>query len=279
MLLKNFHIIEKGLSLSQPRPGFGQPIVSKTIKQISEYINKYGVDDSVLNAITALRSYQEFNAQNNVTLEFVDDALDNFNKITLKMTNGQGGVVTVSREDILELCSGGFSQLANNRHSIRVFSEKPVSEELIMQAAEISRKTPSVCNRQAARIFVFGSECDKSKLLALQGGNRGFGHLASHVVAITSDLQCFTGTCERNQAYVDGGLMAMTFVYALQSLGVGSCFLNWSVNADLDMGFKKVSGIPASHVIVSLLAIGNIPSELKVAESPRLNLNEILHMQ
>jgi nitroreductase len=73
--------------------------------------------------------------------------------------------------------------------------------------------------------------------------------------------------------------MAMSFVYALQSLGVGSCFLNWSVTADLDMAFKKASGIPASHVIVSLLAIGNIPSELKVAESPRLSLDQIFHIQ
>ncbi|MNP41368.1 malonic semialdehyde reductase [compost metagenome] len=166
--------------------------------------------------------------------------------------------------------------MAANRFSIRVFNETPVSEELIKEAANIARKSPSVCNRQTTRIYSFSTPEQKKSLLALQNGNRGFGHLASHVIAITSDLQCFTGTGERHQAYVDGGLMAMSFVYALQSLGIGSCFLNWSVTADIDERFRRISGIPKSHVIVTLIAIGNIPEKLNIAESPRLPVNEIL---
>lgn len=72
--------------------------------------------------------------------------------------------------------------------------------------------------------------------------------------------------------------MAMSFVYALHSLGVGSCFLNWSMTAEKDMTLKKIAAIPTSHVVITLLAIGNIPHELLVAEAPRLSINEILHI-
>ncbi len=279
MLIKNFHAIEKGLSLSEPRPGFGQPVVVNTLKQLNKYIEHHGVDDTVFNTINTLCAFQKFNKRHGIVLEFLDLALDELSEVISQSQNHQGGVISVKRDKIISQCSGNFKQLANNRHSIRVFDTVPVSEDIIREAAEIAKKTPSVCNRQTAKIFVYGSKEKKNRLLALQSGNRGFGNLASHIVVITSDLQCFTGTGERNQAYVEGGLMAMSFVYALQSLGIGSCFLNWSVTADSDMALKKVAKIPASHVVVSLIAIGNIPSELKVAESPRLSLDQILHIQ
>jgi len=279
MLNKNFHIIEKGLSLYDTRSGFGQPVIVKTLKLLNRYITNYGADSTVWATINSLSEYQSFNLEHGVRLSFLDEALDDLKKLVPQSLNHEGGTVSITRKEILSECSGSFKQLAKNRHSIRVFSKLPVDESLIREAANIAKKTPSVCNRQTTSIFVYGGEEQKKQILALQNGNRGFGHLASHIVAVTSDLQCFIGTGERNQAYVDGGLMAMSFVYALQSLGIGSCFLNWSVTADLDMEIKKVAGIPASHVIVTLIAIGNIPDELLVAESPRLSLNDILYIQ
>jgi nitroreductase len=276
MLIKNFHIIEKGLSLPSPRPGFGRVVVDKTISQLEQYLKNHGVDVLSFQVENALNAYIDFNKLHNQDVSHVESSLQYVRRKFLKgqSLSNEGGVLTISREEILHKATEGFKGLAENRFSIRVFDEEPVSLDLIKKAADISRKTPSVCNRQTARIFIFGGN-KKDDLLALQNGNRGFGHTASHVAVITSDLHCFTGIGERNQAYVDGGLMAMSFVYALQSLGVGSCFLNWSVTFGIDRELKKLADIPSSHVVVTLIAIGNIPAELKVAASPRLCLSEV----
>lgn len=278
ILLKEYHVIEKGLSLPSPRPGFGQPVVKRILRDIVFYIKNYEFDSVVINAVNALIAYQSFNKNHGVCFDYLDSFLEDLPYATAKQKNNNGGVIKICRETIVSKCAVDFKSLAENRHSIRVFDETPVSLDLIKEAAEIAKKTPSVCNRQSTHIFVYSTKAHKSEILKLQGGNRGFGHLASHVVAITSDLNCFGGAGERNQAYVDGGLMAMSFVYALHSLGVGSCFLNWSMTAEKDMTLKKIAAIPTSHVVITLLAIGNIPHELLVAEAPRLSINEILHI-
>jgi len=279
VLLKDLHVIEKGLSLSQPRTGFGQVVVKRVIKYITSYLDIYGLDDVVASAINAVKEYHDFNERKGVSFKWLDDFLIKISHVESPKETHKGGTVLVKRNDILKKSSGTFEELASARCSIRVFDEKPVSLDFLKKAADIARKTPSVCNRQTANIFIFQDARLRSEILKLQGGNRGFGHLASHIVAITSDLSSFSGAGERNQAYVDGGLMAMTFVYALQSLGVGTCFLNWSVTAEKDVKLKKLTNIPSSHVVISLIAVGNIPSELRVARSDRLDISEILHLE
>lgn len=277
MLTKNFHIIEKGLSLKEPRPGFGQPVVKKLLWQITVYLEKFGPDETIQFAINSLKSYEIFNANQGIHLCFLSEKISSFNKsLESYSLISNGGTLAVTREQILKSLQGNFKEMTENRFSIRSFSSTPVSEKFIEEAVDIARKTPSVCNRQTARIFSYRSGKLKDELLLLQNGNRGFGHLASHIIVVTSDLQCFTGVGERHQAYIDGGLMAMSLVYALHSLGIGSCFLNWSVTADIDKKFRSLAGIPKSHVIITLLAIGNIPETLNVAESPRLPVREIL---
>ncbi|MBE0471969.1 MAG: nitroreductase family protein [Methyloprofundus sp.] len=277
LLIKDFHVIEKGLSLSKPRPGFGQVVVKRVIRYTALYIENYGVDSVVISSLNALIEYQRFNKKNDLCIQWLDVFLNNVSHVLASNQSETGGTINISRSEILEKSSGCFEDLANTRHSIRVFDVTPVSSEILKKAAIIARKTPSVCNRQTSHIFIFEDNKIKEDILSLQGGNRGFGDMASHIVAITSDLNCFSGANERNQAYVDGGLMAMTFVYALHSLGVGTCFLNWSVTSGVDRSLKKVANIPSSHVVISLLAVGNIPPDLKVACSARIDINEMLH--
>lgn len=275
MLTKNFHIIEKGLSLPNTRPGFGIKVIDKTIFQMEKYISLYGKDSLIGQVIDALNEYVNFNVEKGVDVEKVKSAINRVN-FQEQGSYDRGGIKIISKSDVLQKLSGSFEDICNSRHSIRIFSEIPVDKKLIRQAAEISRKTPSVCNRQSAKIYIFEGDL-KNQILELQNGNRGFGNTASHVAVITSNLQCFTGVGERNQAYVDGGLMAMTFTYALHSLGIGTCFLNWSVTVDMDKKIKRIAGISNAEIIVTLIAIGNFPEKIRVAASPRLGLSDIFY--
>ncbi|WBA79649.1 nitroreductase family protein [Endozoicomonas sp. GU-1] len=278
MLLKHAHIIEKGLSLPQTRPGYGEKIVEKVLLQIESYISAYGMDEIVLFAFKALKKYQLFNLENGISLEKVDGKIKKLEKVLNSSLVGsaEGGVKYIQRDEIIQGAGIDFKLFLDTRYSIRDFGEDSVSIDIIKSAADMSRKTPSVCNRQTSRIFIYSLDEDKKKLLTLQGGNRGFGHLASHIAVVTSDLHSFVGVSERNQSYIDGGLMAMTFVYALHSKCVGTCFLNWSVTAGKDMELKRQFNIPKSHVVISMIAIGSLPKDLEVAYSPRISLEKVL---
>jgi nitroreductase len=136
--------------------------------------------------------------------------------------------------------------------------------------------TPSVCNRQNWKVFVFTSAEDKRRVLAFQNGNRGFGDQASKILLVTADLQGFVAPGERNQGWIDGGMFAMSLLYLFHSLGVGTCCLNWSVKMETDQNMKAAAGIPDSHGVIMLIAVGHYPVHLRVAQSPRKPLRELV---
>ena len=113
-------------------------------------------------------------------------------------------------------------------------------------------------------------------MLSYQNGNRGFGDKASHVLIVTSDLHHFTSAGERNQCWIDGGMFAMSLVYALHSLGLGTCCLNWSVECDQDRALKNNTLISESEAVIMMIAVGVIPEKLNVAVSPRKPLAEVI---
>jgi nitroreductase len=54
-------------------------------------------------------------------------------------------------------------------------------------------------------------------------------------------------------------------VYALHSLGLGTCCLNLSVEYKRDQALKQSADIPDTELIMIMIAVGNLPERLKVA--------------
>ncbi|EAZ90593.1 nitroreductase family protein [Crocosphaera chwakensis] len=140
----------------------------------------------------------------------------------------------------------------------------------------MAQKTPSVCNRQSSKVYVFSRDEDKQKILSYQNGNRGFGEQASKVLIVTSNMEHFTSIGERNQCWIDGGMYAMSLVYALHSLGLGTCCLNWSVECRVDKQLREVAEISDSEAVIMMIAVGHLTDELKVAQSPRKKIEDVL---
>ncbi|NES66883.1 MAG: nitroreductase, partial [Okeania sp. SIO2D1] len=109
-----------------------------------------------------------------------------------------------------------------------------------------------------------------------QNGNRGFGEQASKVLIVTSNLEHFASIGERYQGWIDGGMFSMSLVYGLHSLGLGICCLNWSFKKKQDRQLKIIAGIPDSDLVIMMIAVGHLPEEFKVAQSPRKPLKEVL---
>ena len=273
-----YHKIEKGLSLRAPRPGFGAQAVENLLSDLAEYEEKYGLDETAQIAINVLLAYYHFNLEHGLKDEqlyqkliALEDMLPNDGSVTCA-----GGVTIVTKKQIHDAARCDLRPFFESRYSVRHFGPDDVDMHLIERAVAMAQKTPSVCNRQAWKVYVFGSEEGKRKVLGLQHGNRGFGEQASKVLIVTSELGNFMHLGERNQCWIDGGMYAMSLVYALHSLGLGTCCLNWCVKPEVDQKLRQVVGISDSESIIMMIAVGHLPDELKVAQSPRKKIDEVL---
>lgn len=271
-VMMDTHRVEKGMALPVPRPGFGRDAIARLIANLRRYEAKFGRDFATDWARTVLARYVAFNAEHGTTSETVSAFLAEPAEAALPT----GGLIEIDADSLPQGLAEEFRRLALSRHSVRQFGAGTVDPGQIRAAAEIAAKTPSVCNRQSGRIHHVTDPELKRRALEIQGGNRGFGETIPDLLIVTSDLSSFLIGAERYQCWVDGGLFAMSVVYALHSMGLGTCMLNWSVDPSRDRALRAALDIPVQENVIVFIAVGPMPERLSVAASPRMTADEIL---
>ena len=184
-------------------------------------------------------------------------------------SSDEGGVVEKS---IASLQSGKLHDPESfflSRFSVRDFDRKKVSNEDIEKAIVLALNTPSVCNRQASFVYYLNTRAEIDKALSLQNGNRGFGHEVPCLLILCADLSAFDTAGERYQPWIDGGMFSMSIIWALHSLGLTSCCLNWSKGPIDDLKLRKLIDIKNEHTVLMMLAVGFPNKKLKVCYSAR----------
>jgi nitroreductase len=270
------HAVEKGLSLPEPRPGFGNDLVRTLLMETSAYLTLHGGDSTTRMVLNVLAEYFEFNKTNGNDLPDLRCRLDDLaGRHGSACLHGDGGSIKVTRQAISEGAALDFAAFLNSRHSIRRFASTRVSLDIVASAVRMAQRTPSVCNRQSGCVFLLDDPEKMQRLLALQKGSRGFAHQIDRLLIVTSRMDTFLSAEERHQQWIDGGMFAMTLVYSLHSLGIGSCCLNWEVGPSPDRTTKRALRIPAEHAIVMLIAIGTLPDDILVTQSPRRALETV----
>lgn len=274
-----YHKIEKGLALPSPKRGFGASwITSGFLPLLKSYTHAYGVDDLVVTCRKALKAYLAFSAASypevsHSTIKAVQRYLDESPSIS---GDCSGGVKEVDAK-VLEASWGmDFNRFASARHSVRVFAPDVVSHELIEQAVSIAQKAPSVCNRQAWRVYGLTDPEAIRSALTCQNGNAGFGDQIPCLLLVTCDTSVMLFNYERNQIWIDGGLFSMALVYALQSVGLASCCLNLCIPWTVEKRLATLYKLPASERPIMMIAAGHLPERLFVAHSQRKALSAVL---
>ncbi|MEJ1194031.1 nitroreductase family protein [Pseudarthrobacter sp. CCNWLW207] len=170
-----------------------------------------------------------------------------------------------------------LEEFFTTRRSVRNFDPaRSVAKEQLALATTWALNTPSVCNRQAGRVYYFTEQSDVERVLRLQNGNAGFRSSVSAVAVVTVDSRLFTGATERNQRWVDGGLFAMTLVWALHGVGLQTCMLNWSATNKSSQRLRRETGIDGHEDIVVLIAVGHADQGHRVARSERRGLEQVM---
>lgn len=254
-ITKDYHRVEKGLTLPTPRRPFGVDVHARLSSLVPEAKRRHPDAAYVAYAEDALSALSKWNESGEI-----DD------------------LVSPSVTDSApSLGSEELQRFFSSRRSVRNFdTARPVFREELSRATAWALNTPSVCNRQAGRVHYFTEKSEVESVLRLQNGNAGFRSSVGAVAVVTVDSRLFTGATERNQRWVDGGLFAMTLVWALHGVGLQTCMLNWSATNKSSQRLRQVAGIGSHEDIVVLIAIGHADHGHRVARSERRHLEEVM---
>lgn len=270
--VKIYHTLEKSMSFKDRNPSSGWTnafLLLNICKEANKHEN-IGYHDEV--ALSILEKFISFEASKDrpeaIKIRSELRKLDFYSDID------HGSYLFTEKEmkkGVLDAPEDFFM----SRYSLREFSQKVVEESIVKKAIWLAMKTPSACNRQPWFVYHITDPKIKKSALGFQSGNRGFGDRIPNLLIITADLNAFIPGQEHYQHWIDGGMFSMSVIYALHSLGVASCCLNWSQTPHLDKELRKEINIQGNHSIMMMLAVGWPDEKNTVCVSPRRPFDEI----
>jgi nitroreductase len=273
----DYHRIEKGLALRHPRPAFGQQVISELARNTASYA-QLGGDRELLRIVrNVLTAYVDHHDRQKLELGSLRDQVTNVIEQLSIADHAceSGGTTNVSRADWFAFDRSALQDFFLSRSSVRDFSDEPVDDEVAERIVRLAMKTPSVCNRQAWRVYDAPKSELMTSILGCQNGNAGFRDSIARVFVVASDLRQFVSVGERNQGWIDGGMFAMSLLWAIHAEGLGACALNWSMEKEADKKLRSLVGIPDYEIIVTLIGFGHVRESFRVAQSPRKPIHDI----
>lgn len=271
-IIFHYHSIEKGLSNTNFRYGFGERAYTQLIKTMNEFVQKGFNTESIAfqTGLSVLSEYVLKHKDTNINTDFIENSikrLSNTNPI-----NELGGIYTLHSNEVIENSRANYEILALNRFSVRDFDSKPIDINLINKALNIAKKAPSVCNRQPWHNHVIRDKSLIKLTLDIQGGFTGHGNNIDTLILITSNNNYLSNYTERNQGFTDCGMYAMSLIHSLQYLGLATCALNANLTINNDFKVRNILSIPENQNLVMFIAVGNYDKVFMVPKSPRFDI-------
>ena len=149
---------------------------------------------------------------------------------------------------------GGYSDfqtLAYSRHSVRDFSDKPLSVEKIKKAVKLAQ---TACNRQSSRIIHVTDREKCEKILNIQGGAKG--HSITELLLLVSDLSLYRFLSEMDTLYLDSGIFLMNLLYSCTYYEIDTCPLIWDDYGEKGTELRRILPIGKNMHVIAVIQIG-----------------------
>ena len=270
VLRRNIHRLEKGLLMRPRRNSFALSYIVDTASCYEKCCN----DDSAANwakdlawAHDILEHYFEVVEGG----EQVETAREIFLRAP-SPSEEKGGRIPYSRRSSCRVSFDDFMHLAKHRRSVRWFLQTPVPHTLIDKAVEVAAEAPTACNRQPFFYRFFDDPDALNCLRPLPLGTAGFEHNIPVLCAVIGDLSACYGAHDRHEIYVDASLSVMTFMYALETMGLSSCPLNWSEIESQEKEAERLLGLKKHERVIMFIALGYPDPQGLVAFSQKKDL-------
>jgi len=170
------------------------------------------------------------------------------------------------------------------RKSIRNYTEKPISDEIIAQLLESARLAPSGSNTQPWHFIIVRSESTRKKIAEISHNQKWMVSAPVHIVCvadirsrISENIQISidenSPQHEVKQIIRDTSIAVEHMVLEAEHLGIGACWVAWFTQEEI----RPVMNIPSDKYVVCILTIGYKEEQPKAR--PRKKLEEITHYE
>ncbi|MGI0480995.1 nitroreductase family protein [Geminocystis sp. CENA526] len=276
LLRRNIHRLEKGLIMKPRREIFALEYIQETIEAYEDILqNKTEFEDE-----QQLRWFHDvlseyFNIVSSHPL--IDNAKNNFLEIENKYTITKGNFIPYQRNLNIppSINYDQFLELCYRRRSVRWYLQKPVSRELLDKAVAAATLSPSACNRQPFEFRIFDEPELVQKVASLAGGVRGFVHNFPVIIVVIGQLRAYFDEKDRHLIYIDSSLSSMSLMFALETMGLSSCAINWADIPTPEKKMKKLLNLADDERPIMLISVGYPDPEGKVPYSQKKALDQI----
>lgn len=275
-LVFSSHSIEKSLSNDSFEVGHGLRVSQLLINILHTYkVKKYNQDHlAYMNTLSVLRAYYERHVDTKYAGEIKAIFGDMLEEI-LASNSRIGGAEVIPYKQKKHNNTKNFKELAEGRFAVRTYSNTIVDKSDIKEVIEIAMKTPTVCNRQSIKIHTIYKKEIIKKVLDVQGGI-AYYDTPPVLLLITSDDRGYVGPNERNQGYIDGGLFAMSVLYALEYKKLAACPLHAMFDDVQDMTIRGMLNLLDSEKLITFISVGHFNEKNNVCKSFRYPVDYVM---
>ncbi len=278
LLRRNTHRLEKGLLMRPRRDIFALDYIEATMEVFAQATVRCLADESDTDRL-------EWQWAHDVIAEYFEvtgshPLIDRLRKRFEDLDTGRlsGGDSKPYHRELGDQPPVSYDQmvaLAKQRRSVRWYRSEPVDRNLVDQAILVAAQAPSACNRQPFLFRIFDDPNQVAALAELPMGTAGFGHNIPMIIAVVGRLRAYFNPRDRHLIYIDGSLAAMSLMFALETLGLSSCSLNWPDIWTREKKITRLLDLDPDERVVLLLSVGTPDPEGLVAYSQKKTLDQI----
>ena len=281
-IILDYHSVEKGLLYRSPKDRFAKDRILSLHRYLSEdiIVAKRG-NTQIEVAYKIMCQYYEMHKEKGVDIgdyytiiqyEMYKNLLDR------NYTNDFGGAIYFTQSDFYNANQANFYDFSYSRKSIRNFTGKKIDFSQIKLAIQLASNAPSVCNRQASKVYLIEDKQKIDSLLKIQGGFTGYTDNVVQLLIVTIDRNYFYTIGERNQFYIDGGIFLMNLLYSLHYYKIANCPANWGKTIQEEKLVETCIHLPHSEKIICMVPIGLANDDFKVCLSKRRDVDEFFRV-
>lgn len=274
LLRRNIHRLEKGLLMKPRRAVFAADYITETLDCYEQAVMACtSLEGSVATELVWAHDVQKEYFNVVASHPVVDQARARFLKLPPLSIDG---TCVPYRRDLMQPSPVNYDDLlalSHRRRSVRWYLRQPVPRELLDQAIMVASLAPSACNRQPFEFRIFDDPDLVQQISALPDGTSGFYQNIPAIVVIVGELKAYFNEQDRHLIYIDSSLAVMAFMYALETLGLSSCGINWHDSGTREKRISRLLGLAPDERVVMLISVGYPDPEGMVAYSQKKDLD------
>ncbi len=274
LLIRNIHRIEKGLSMKDRKKVFAKSYIEDTVTSFENFME---MDDPQISwAENILSEYfnivEDDEIINNEKIRFEKFKVKRNRKLKSKQIKLP---YKSANRDISGIDYNSFYKLCKQRRSVRWFLDKKVPRELIDKAIYAAIQSPSACNRQPFEYFVIDRKEMLDIAVNLPMGTKGYSENIQTFIVVVGNLNAYFDERDRHLVYIDSSLANMSFMFALETLGLSSCPINWPDIEEREEKMKELLNLNVYQRPIMCMGVGYPDPNGLIPVSEKKNLNSI----